>query len=59
MGLFDMLRGSKKNLEEKINILEKKLEICNNSLKEKQLHIDRTNAYWKRKMFSTQAKNAK
>lgn len=53
MGLLDYITGSNtKKLESKISKLEKQLEICNQKLIEKQEHIDRTNAYWKKKVFA-------
>jgi len=53
MGLLDYITSSNtKKLESKISKLEKQLEICNQNLIEKQKHIDRTNAYWKKKVFA-------
>jgi peptidoglycan hydrolase CwlO-like protein len=52
--MFNLFTKSSK-LKEEIEDLKNRLEECKGKLEEKQEHINKTNAYWKKKMF--EAKN--
>jgi peptidoglycan hydrolase CwlO-like protein len=48
---MNLLTSNKvKELEEENNQLKDQLNDCSMKLVEKQLHINKTNAYWKKKM---------
>jgi peptidoglycan hydrolase CwlO-like protein len=48
MGLFDILF----NVKKKIKHLQNENEKLKQKLQEKQEHINKTNSYWKNKVFS-------
>lgn len=51
MRIFNLFkRKSDRNLEKEVEHLKYMLEECNNKLVEKQEHINKTNAYWKKKV---------
>lgn len=52
MGLFNFKKDNKKEkLEKEISFLKSELENCDKKLKEKQEHINKTNAFWKKKLY--------
>lgn len=55
MSLFGNLLSKQKSeevekLQQQVKLLTKQLHDCDKKLREKQEHINKTNAYWKNKM---------
>jgi peptidoglycan hydrolase CwlO-like protein len=54
MGIIDLFGSSKvKELEKENQELKEKLSECSDKLIEKQEHINKTNAFWKKKLRET------
>jgi len=54
MGIIDLFGNSKvKELEKENQELKEKLSECSDKLVEKQEHINKTNAFWKKKLRET------
>lgn len=54
MGIFSMFAVKckrEKELEQEIELLKTQISECEQKVSEKQEHINRTNAYWKRKFY--------
>jgi peptidoglycan hydrolase CwlO-like protein len=52
MGIVELLKSKKiKSLETEINDLKEELTKCSKKLIEKQEHINKTNAFWKKKLY--------
>lgn len=47
---MDLFGTKRKKLEQELRNTKKELEKCNCKLLEKQEHINKTNAYWKKKL---------
>lgn len=60
MGITDLFGNSKvKELEKENKELKEKLSECSDKLVEKQEHINKTNAFWKKKLRETGQKPKK
>ncbi|MFO0453021.1 MAG: hypothetical protein ACK52I_30910 [Pseudomonadota bacterium] len=52
MGIFNFKKDNdKEKLEKEISFLKSELENCGKKLKEKQEHINKTNSFWKKKLY--------
>jgi hypothetical protein len=57
MNLFNFNKSKKiKELEDEVDFLKSKLDQCASKLVEKQEHINKTNAFWKKKVFEIKQK---
>lgn len=58
MNFFKFLSKKKvMELEEEVSNLKEELNKCNKKLIEKQEHINKTNAFWKKKLHEKKTKN--
>jgi len=55
---MDLFGRKSKILEKQLQEAQEALKECNEKLIEKQEHINKTNAYWKKKMRDMKAKKA-
>lgn len=56
---FFIQKNQIKTLSNEVVVLKKELEECSEKLIEKQEHINKTNAYWKRKFHELKQKKKK
>jgi len=58
MNFFKRLTDKKViDLENEVSTLKEELNKCNKKLLEKQEHINKTNAFWKKKLHENKNKN--